>query len=127
MSKNSKKQIRQLRFNDFINQYNIALLPLTVKMCEKNDFSRCQVLFTEDYDGITGICIFDTVNHYIRINVLEVRSDCKNSGIGRALIEKIKSFNRPIGLHSLEESIAFYEKMGFYVSEEGCFELEYTE
>lgn len=102
-------------------------MPLTMRMCEKNDYSRCGVFYTEDYDGITGICIFDTVNHYIRINVLEVRSDCKNSGIGRALIEKIKSFNRPIGLHSLEESIGFYEKMGFYVSEEGCFELEYTE
>lgn len=114
-------------FNDFLKCHSINDMSLTTRMCEKNDFSRCSVYYTEDSDGISGLCIFEEFNGYIRIDVLEVREDCRNSGLGTRLIDKVKELRIPIGLHSLEESLGFYERMGFYISEEGCFELEYTD
>lgn len=117
-----------MNFLQFVHQYSLSNFKLTNKMIEKNNYENCNVYVESDYDGLTGLCIYhnNVECQSIIIDVLEVRSDCRKQGIGTKLINKIKKLNKPIGLHSLESAMGFYEKRGFYQSDPDVLEFEYT-
>lgn len=114
-------------FIQFLHKYSLSDFNLTNKMIEKNNYEDCNVYVETDYDGLTGLCIYhdNTECRSIVIDVLEVRPDCRKQGIGTKLINKIKNFNKPIGLRSLESAMGFYEKLGFYQTDPDVLEFDY--
>lgn len=98
-------------------------MPLTVRMVENNVYEDTDVLVKEDYDGLSGCCIFENTLSYIDIKVLEVRKDCQRQHIGESLINILKSYNKPIYVHSLDNAKNFYIKQGFYQASSNNLEL----
>lgn len=114
-------------FNTFLHKYSLSNFELTNRMIEKNNYENCKVYVETDYDGLTGLCIYHNNKecNSIVIDVLEVRQDCRKQKIGSKLINKIKKFNMPIGLCSLESATGFYEKHGFYQTDPDVLEFDY--
>lgn len=102
-----------MEFLKFQNQFSINTLPLTISMVEKNDYEDAEVCYTTDNDGLSSVCIYTDHGPFIKVEVLEVRSDCRNQNYGTKLINRVKSFKKPIVLNSMPDAMSFYEKQGF--------------
>ena len=117
-----------MKFMDFYdNKFtNHQDFKLTAKMLEENDYENCNVFYSSDYDGISGICIYQDMPDIIEIKVLEVRSDCRNNGIGTHLVNQVKNLNnKPIYVLSSVKAQTFYPKLGFHQPDPDMQDLEF--
>jgi len=99
------------------------------EMVGKDDFgySSCIMAITDD-DKIAGIIVFNETPDTCMVRTLCVGYAYRGQGIGRHLLELVMSDHDEIVLSSLDESVGFYEKMGFYVTDryDGTASMENT-
>ena len=88
------------------------------EMLAKDDFgdSRCIMAVTPE-NNIAGIIVFNESPQCCMVRTLCVGYAFRGQGIGRHLMELVMSDNDDIVLSSLDESVGFYEKLGFTVTE----------
>ena len=88
------------------------------EMVGKDDFgdSTC-IMAVTDSDEVAGIIVFNETPDTCLVRTLCVGYAYRGQGIGRHLLEMVMSDNNEIVLSSLDESVGFYEKMGFRVTE----------
>ena len=88
------------------------------EMVGKDDFvdSTC-IMAVTDTDEIAGIVVFNETPDVCLVRTLCVGYAYRGQGIGRHLMELVMCDNDDIVLSSLDESVGFYEKLGFKVTE----------
>lgn len=88
------------------------------EMVSKDDFgdSTC-IMAVTDSDEVAGIIVFNETQDTCLVRTLCVGYAYRGQGIGRHLLEMVMSDNDEIVLSSLDESVGFYEKLGFRVTE----------
>lgn len=92
---------------------------LLLDMCDKNDYSAHQCLIAKVAGEVAGVMVYHECDGMYKVDVLETMEPFRHRGVATTLIRTLQRETSEIVLNSLPESVGFYEKCGFRITEPG--------